>query len=201
MRATEILKEEHRAIEKVVDCLEIMGKRCLERKRLDQAAARLALDFFQHFADGCHHAKEEESLFPLLEARGFSRATGPTGVMFSEHELGRKHLRAMNSALEKPHEDESLRRFAHHAQAYVQLLREHIFKEDHVLFQMADRIFNDADQEKLSQEFFRLEQNKKPGEHEKYLQMANNLAEMYQLAPLASPEHHCSGCAHHASMH
>ena len=32
--------------------------------------ARKAIEFFRTFADGCHHGKEEDCLFPKLQERG-----------------------------------------------------------------------------------------------------------------------------------
>ena len=98
MRSTDILQNEHRVIEQVLGCLEKMAAQAVEGK-LDEPSAREALDFFQTFADGCHHHKEEDHLFPLMEAKGFPRHGGPTGVMLHEHEEGRRHVKAMRSAL------------------------------------------------------------------------------------------------------
>jgi hemerythrin-like domain-containing protein len=84
MRATEILTHEHRVIEQVLGCLEAMGAEARAAGRLDGAAAQDAVAFFRNFADRCHHGKEEVHLFPALEAKGFPRDGGPTGVMLDE---------------------------------------------------------------------------------------------------------------------
>jgi len=85
MRPTEILMQEHRVIEQVLDCLERMAQRVEAGDELDLESAKQAIDFFRNFADRCHHGKEEDCLFPLLEQKGFSREQGPTGVMLHEH--------------------------------------------------------------------------------------------------------------------
>lgn len=72
MRITEILTEEHRVIEQVLECLEAMASEAEAAGRLDGAAARQAVDFFQNFADRCHHGKEESHLFPMLERQGIA---------------------------------------------------------------------------------------------------------------------------------
>ena len=36
----------------------------------------------------------------MMEAKGFPREGGPTGVMLHEHELGRAHVRGMDEAIE-----------------------------------------------------------------------------------------------------
>ena len=100
MKPTEILSGEHRIIEQVLDCLEKIAQNCATGGRLDKTSAEQALDFFRDFADRCHHGKEETHLFRAMEAKGFPRQGGPTGVMLHEHEQGRAHIRDMAEAIE-----------------------------------------------------------------------------------------------------
>ena len=93
MKATEILIQEHRIIEQGLNCLEVMAQQAANKKMLDEERAFQAIEFFKNFADKCHHGKEEERLFPALEACGIPRDGGPTGVMIYEHDLGRKFIK------------------------------------------------------------------------------------------------------------
>src|SRR5687768_12709137 len=128
MQATQILMDEHRVIEQVLSCLEQIAAQASRTGKLDGDAARQALEFLRDFADGCHHGKEEGYLFPLMEAHGFPRNGGPTGVMLHEHELGRRHIEAMTAALEQAEAgaQAAVRQFTKNAQAYVVLLQQHI---------------------------------------------------------------------------
>ena len=64
-----------------------------------------------------------------------------------------------------------------HARAYVALLRQHIVKEDNVLFPMADRLLLPAAAARLANDFDRIEHEETgAGLHEKYLAMAEALA-------------------------
>ena len=121
--------------------------------------AKDAVAFFRDFADRCHHGKEEAHLFPALEAKGFPRQGGPTGVMLHEHEQGRAHVRGMAEDIDAAAAGDAaaLRQFIEHAEGYISLLREHIYKEDHVLFQLADRTLSEADQQALSAAFGQVE--------------------------------------------
>jgi hemerythrin-like domain-containing protein len=195
MKATDILMDEHRVIEQVLSCLEKLADRCAAGEKLDEASALEALEFFRNFADRCHHGKEEGHLFPLLEARGFRREGGPTGVMLHEHEEGRGFVAAMAEAIER----HAPRDFAQHARAYVKLLREHIHKEDQCLFPMAAGILSGADAEALAQSFGHVEQAEMgEGTHERFLQLANDLAERLGVprVRIASACGHAR-CAHH----
>jgi hemerythrin-like domain-containing protein len=192
MRATEILSAEHRVIEQVLDCLEVMLQRAETSGRFDPADVRQAVGFFRCFADQCHHGKEEVHLFPAMEAHGFPRVGGPTGVMLQEHELGRRCVRGLAAAADSG----DLQEFLQHGRAYVQLLRQHIQKEDHCLFAMADQALSTDDQEQLLAAFERVEHEELgPETHQHWINVANELATRYEVpvhtASLAG--HHCCG--------
>ena len=200
MRATEILSGEHRVIEQVLDCLETIARDGTARGRLDKAPAEQALDFFRNFADRCHHGKEEAQLFPAIEAKGFPRHGGPTGVMLDEHERGRAHVRAMAETIERAAagDGEAVTRFAAHAHGYVGLLRRHIEKEDHCLFAMADRTLSEEDQQRLLEAFAGVEQEHMGlGTHEKFLHLADELADRLGVG---RPNNSAAACGcHHSS--
>ncbi len=184
MTAIEVLTHEHRVIEQVLACLERIGGLGAANGRLDHADARQAIDFFLNFADRCHHGKEENHLFPLLEAQGVVREHGPIGQMLHEHDEGRRCLRAMADAVEADEagEPEALERFLENARDYVRLMREHLGKEDHHLFPLANRILSDWDRLRLRESFTEAEnQEVRPGAHQKYLSLADELADRWHV--------------------
>lgn len=178
MQATDDLKHEHRVIELVLTGLERVAKRAQTAQFFEQSAAERALEILRNFADKCHHGKEERHLFPLLEERGVPR-DGPVGVMLQEHEQGRGHLRAMLQTLpDSAGNAESLRLFAKHAAEYIGLLRQHIQKEDNVLFRMAEQVLTEDDDRRLVDGFEAIEREEiGEGVHEKYHQWAHELGE------------------------
>jgi len=199
MQPTQILKNEHRVIEQVLASVQGIVDQAVRTGKLDGASSRQALDFFQHFADGCHHGKEEKHLFPLMETKGFSPHHGPTSVMRQEHETGRHLLHAMAGEIEQAEAGNAaaLDRFCRHANVYVQLLREHIFKEDHRLFPMAEEVLSEHDQSRLAESFAAVESTDMgPGTHEKYLAIANELADRFQV-PRAAVNPAAHVCCHH----
>jgi hemerythrin-like domain-containing protein len=139
---TGILRDEHRLILKVVDVLETF----VDRGRDGAPADRLrdCVDFFRLYTDALHHGKEEDLLFDALTDRGFPRHAGPIAMMLQEHELGRSYVRRMAESLGALEDDDAAwRAFEHAARSYVQLLRQHIMKEDHALFEMADNAIDE----------------------------------------------------------
>jgi hemerythrin-like domain-containing protein len=201
MQPTDILKSEHRVIEQVLECLEKIADNAAAEGRVDGSAARQALDFLQNFADRCHHGKEEGQLFPMMETRGFSPNQGPVAVMLYEHDLGREHMRALAAALDDAAKGaaEAVAQFVDHARDYVQLLRDHIKKEDNCLFPMADHVLTEADRHSLANAFARHEAGDMgSGTHEKYLALANELADRFHV-PRAAGEAlavHGACCGH-----
>jgi len=184
MQPTEILKAEHRVIETVIECLERMTALAQQAGKLDKVPAVQAIEFIRQFADGCHHAKEEHRLFPAMENKGMPRQGGPIGVMLTEHEQGRAFVRGMVEHLEKAATGDSaaVTQFAHHAMGYVGLLRQHIQKEDQILFPMADRMMSVVDESDLLAQFAEAEAEVDEGTHERLLAVAETLADRYGVS-------------------
>jgi hemerythrin-like domain-containing protein len=179
MRPTDILSQEHRVIEQVLACLEAATA---GPARFDWDSAEQMLDFFRNFADRCHHGKEEDQLFPALEARGFSRQHGPTAVMRREHAVGRGLMATMTEAVHSGQlgDTTAFDRFARAAREYVQMLRAHIHKEDSCLFPLANSFLRDVDDDDLLRAFDRAEHAPGlKGQHEKYLAVADSLADKF----------------------
>lgn len=200
MKPTDVLMQEHRVIELVLSCLDRMADNCDAGHPLDVDAANQAIDFFRVFADQCHHGKEEDLLFPLMEAKGFSREQGPTGVMLREHEIGRRRIRAMADALKEFSVGDLAGKlvFVEHARAFSSLLRQHIQKEEHCLFQMADQALSDAEQEELSKSFDALEtEHMGPETHNRYLQVALALADRLGMPAGDRSARSSCGCGVH----
>jgi len=192
MKPTEVLSAEHRVIEQVLNCLEKIAAQAEKTGKLEKQPAQDAVSFFRAFADQCHHGKEEALLFPALEAKGMPRNGGPTGVMIQEHETGRACVRGMADAVEK----DDAKSFAQNGRAYIELLRQHIQKEDHCLFGMADQALSPADQASLLAAFETVERDHMgAGTHEKFLKLANDLADRYNVSRAQTAAPSC--CCHH----
>jgi hemerythrin-like domain-containing protein len=179
MEATNILMDEHRVIERVLNSLEGAALGLDAGQPIAGAFFVEAADFIKGFADGCHHLKEEGVLFPAMEAAGVPREGGPIGAMLADHEEGRRLTRAMRTAAERMIAGEQEQRDAiiENAMGYVRLLRQHIAKEEGVLFPMAARAIEPSIQEDLTAAFERVEHEETgDGVHGKYLAIADRLA-------------------------
>ena len=138
--ATSRLREEHEHILEVANALAALVGAAGE-DRWDFDAFADCVTFIRLFADACHHGKEEDLLFPELEKAGMPRNQGPIAVMLHEHQQGRALARHMADALEgaRAGDAQSQATLRNAATGYVNLIRNHIHKEDHILFHMADQ--------------------------------------------------------------
>ncbi len=168
--ATHILRHEHEAILKMLGAAEDVAGQLEEGKKVPKNTLDDLLEFFRLFADQCHHGKEEELLFPLLEKKGIPRYGGPIGIMLNEHDEGRQLIQNLkDSALDYAAGDSGAgARWATAARAYARLLSQHIYKENNVLFNIAEQVLTPQEQAQLAESFERLEVEKMgAGTHER----------------------------------
>lgn len=185
MKSTEQLKNEHEGIKIMLDVLESITEYIEKGKvsKLEDEDIRNTVTFFREFADKCHHTKEERELFPTLEKAGIQKEGGPIGVMLDEHEMGRNHIRAMLEVLDDLAESEiAAEKFVDNAYAYVELLRQHIDKENDILFRMADLSLDSDMDNKLFQRFEEIEEKEMgEGTHEKYHEMIDEYSKKFLI--------------------
>jgi len=150
-----VLRAEHQVILRVVRVLAGFMDRFEQAGEFAEAPLAKCVEFIRLFADACHHGKEEDLLFPVLESRGIPRDGGPIGVMLYEHQVGRALTKDMAGALTDARTGDAAARirFLQAARQYIDLLTNHIFKEDNVLFDMGDRMMNPDDQRTLTTQF------------------------------------------------
>ena len=182
MKPTDVLKEEHRGIELMLDILEAILERMESGTKANSGHLEKIMEFFQVFADKCHHGKEEDLLFPSLEAAGVPKEGGPIAVMLSEHNQGRAFIRGMRAGIEQINNGNPGGEpfFRENAWNYIMLLRQHIDKEDNILFRMADVHIPEKRQEELIGEFEKIEEERiGPGKHEEYHRLLSEYKHLY----------------------
>lgn len=142
------------------------------------------IDIIRNFADGLHHAKEENLFFPALELKGFSAQQGPVAVMLHEHILGRNFVKGIADNLElfKSGNKSAINGINQNMIGYAELLRNHIAKENNILFRMADNVFSEAEHQQLLSGFGTVENDRPAGTKAKdYIDRINSLASLYKV--------------------
>ncbi|MEM4165596.1 MAG: hemerythrin domain-containing protein [Nitrososphaerales archaeon] len=173
-----ILMEEHRVIERAIRLLEEVAARLDAGKQVEPTILINLLDFIRNLADRCHHGKEEKILFQTFSEHGIPVEGGPIGVMLFEHEEGRKAVKAMAEAALKIKEGDwrQTHLFSSNAKGYSQLLTQHIYKEDNILYPMGGRLLSKEEKEDLVRRFEKVEREEMgEGVHEKYIRLIEEL--------------------------
>ena len=144
---TKILSDEHQNILKVI---ELMLSECdsLEKgKELDRNFFERAIEFIRNYADTFHHAKEEDILFKVMLDNTDGMHCNPIPVMLHEHDQGRNFVSSMVIGLES--NDTKL--LIENARGYGFLLMDHIYKEDNILYPMAEEALSEELKERVLQ--------------------------------------------------
>ena len=145
----EILMDEHRIIERVLDAMRRFSSELNADGTVTAEKLAGLVPFMREFADAQHHGKEEHRLFPRLVEKGLPSEHGPVQVMCSEHETGRRLVGELDRAITDLDADDAESRhiLATAMTAIVEFYTQHIWKEDNVLFPMADRVLDETDVE------------------------------------------------------
>ena len=105
MQATDLLKEEHHGVK---ISLRILEQLCAKLAAIPGVQSVIYADdlerlieFFKVFVDKCHHAKEEDVLFPALVEKGVPTASELVRELLVEHAAGRKLVVEMTEELKR----------------------------------------------------------------------------------------------------
>lgn len=146
MDITSVLSEEHQNILRVFGKLQVSCDKLEQGGELDKDYFYQVIDFIKNYADKYHHAKEEDILFQAMLKKLDHLHCNPIPVMLHEHDAGRFYVQGMEKSLAA----NDLESLIESARNYCLLLENHIYKEDHVLYPMAEEALNDEEKEAVN---------------------------------------------------
>jgi hemerythrin-like domain-containing protein len=179
-KPTEELEHEHRIIQQVVGGMAVIIEKLESGKEIDPAVLTDLSEFMETFGDKCHHGKEEDYLFTLLEKKGVPVSGCPLAVLLHEHEKGRGLMADLKLTSETyvrtPHAGKealigTLRRL-------IELYPAHIWKEDYLLFPMTNKLLSESEQEELRAQFEQHDSEIGIDVHHGFEQLAGRILEM-----------------------
>lgn len=182
MKPTDDLKKEHNTVKLMLTILAKISEKLTLGDDVASEHLDRILEFFKIFVDKCHHAKEEDALFPEMEKVGVLKDGGPIGVMLSEHEAGRNYVKEIGKGISEYNSGNrgSAAIIVENAKKYIELLTLHIEKEDYVLYSLADKRLPKKIQELLIEKFEDIEQNIiGAGKHEEFHKLLKQLKAIY----------------------
>ena len=150
---TQILSQEHQNILKFIDAVLNKCEQIEEGKELDKSYFEKAIDFIKNYADRFHHAKEEDILFQVMLQNLEKMHCNPIPVMLDEHDTGRDYVKGIEEGLRENNNSKVIE----NAKGYCYLLQQHIYKEDNVLYPMAEEALSDEQKEEVLRRYDEIE--------------------------------------------
>jgi hemerythrin-like domain-containing protein len=144
MKATTLLIQEHKLILRALDVLDAMSASIDKTGTAEEPDVEQILDFLRWFGDAHHQAKEESVLFPALKSAAASQAR-PVEHMTVEH----RQECALIEDLERDLRIAKLSDFTARAELLSSSLRNHIYKEDRILFETVDAVLSPPEDAEL----------------------------------------------------
>ncbi|MDP1622488.1 MAG: hemerythrin domain-containing protein [Bacteroidales bacterium] len=174
--------KEHESVLKMLEIMESVSRMLNKGDHVPAGDLEAMLNFLRVFVDKCHHGKEENILFPRLVEVGIPNEGGPVGMMLHEHVIGRGYIAGFAAGIEKykAGNKEAATEITENIRNYAGLLSPHIFKENNILYQMADMHLTPQDQTELVARFEKLEEEVVgPEKHEQFQQLLKRLTQLY----------------------
>ena len=146
-RATALLQEEHRLIQRAVAAMVMLADRLETGREVRPEILRDVVELMRTLVSDGHEAKEERHLFPVLQSRGVSLHSVPTRMLVEEHQRGAALVAKLEEAAAAHVEGTDLSRgpLVESLRGLAALYPLHIWQEDLLLFHMADRVLTSED--------------------------------------------------------
>ena len=151
-----ILLEEHKMLQQIAEKLVMLTEKVQRAETPDSVIEELSQ--LKHIADELldaekHYLREENVLFPVLERHGISE---PPAIMWMEHNQLRekkKQLKALIENFTKMNFSDFKRQLGELAKAVGDMLNNHIYKENNILFPVAQRVITEKEWSDMMEDF------------------------------------------------
>jgi hemerythrin-like domain-containing protein len=162
MDALDVLKQEHRQVQHVLDVLSRTVARGRQGEFVSASLFLRAANFFLTYVDGSHHAKEKV-LFQTMQLHRLPLASALLAQVSSEHGTGSEQARALQRAAEATlREGADPEPMLAAAEDYLDLQRHHTDVEEHQVFPLARRLLPATALERMRTRFARIEASHGP---------------------------------------
>jgi hemerythrin-like domain-containing protein len=141
MDALDILIDEHVLIRQFLDNLSGALRKMEQGDRPPREFFEKAVSFARDFTDKFHHFKEEYILFNTLAMKKRGKIDAEVDALKFQHERGRALIGEVAKALDGYEQGQEAQKLIilESMAAYLSLLRQHIHREDHIFFPLAEK--------------------------------------------------------------
>jgi branched-chain amino acid transport system ATP-binding protein len=145
MQALTIISEEHRNLWRIVVTLDAVAADIDAGAGVDRPFFGAVFDYIEQFMDGCHHAKEDEYLFPALRRRS-PEAEAVIARLQAEHRNGPEVLASLRDQLAASARSELPNaQFTAALRTYTAALKSHIRTEEKDALPLARQVLTAED--------------------------------------------------------
>jgi len=171
------LKHDHQVIQQVVAGMSAVAELLDSGKQVDPSVLADLVQFLRVFADQCHHEKEERHLFPLLATNANVSTRRELESLEREHRSAKQLVAQLAKVAEVyVHNPAAVRyRVIDLLQQLVELYPAHIWKEDFLLFPLAQQNLSPAEQQNLEEKFENVEREVGEDVHAGFEMLAKKL--------------------------
>ncbi len=171
------LTHDHRVIQEVVAGMSAVADLLDSGKQVDPTILGDLVQFLAVFAEHCHHAKEEQHLFPLLATRADTTTKRELHLLEQEHGSAAQLVRELAKASAAYIENPLVMRYRIVVllRRLVELYPAHIWKEDYLLFPIAQQNLSEAEQEDMKHCFEAVEREVGQDVHAAFETLAKQL--------------------------
>jgi branched-chain amino acid transport system ATP-binding protein len=153
MEALRIISEDHRNLWRIVATIDLVADEMAAGSKVDPAFFSSIFDYIEQFMDACHHAKEDDHLFPLLRARS-TDAAAILDRLQAEHRNGPEVLKSLRGKLAETAAGQlGNAEFAAALRTYTESLKSHIRTEEKDAMPLAREVLTAEDWEQIDRAF------------------------------------------------
>jgi len=156
-----IIRDEHRSIAAILHGMEylVQGIRA-RRKKVDPRVFHAMLYYLDTFSERMHHPKEDQYLFKAMRERSAEAGTFIADLE-EDHARGEDALRRLAQCLIRYEEggEREFPAFEREVENFVRNYRDHMRKEEDVVFPLAEQLLSASDWQAIDRAF---EENRDP---------------------------------------
>jgi hemerythrin-like domain-containing protein len=150
-----VIRDEHRSIAAILHGMEYFVDKIRARKaKVNPRVFAAMIYYLDTFSERMHHPKEDRYLFSAMRSRG-KEAAAIVADLEQEHAAGGDTLRRLEQCLVRYEEggDKEFPAFSQAVERFVREYRDHMHKEEDIVFPLAERLLSASDWEAIDRAF------------------------------------------------
>lgn len=154
-KALTIIRDEHRTIRAILHGMEYLVQEIrVRKKKIDPRVFHAMLYYLDTFSERMHHPKEDKHLFRAMRERS-AEADALIAELEEEHAGGEESLRRLAQCLIRYEEggEQEFPVFEREVENFVRNYRDHMRKEEDLLFPLARKMLTPEDWAKIDRAF------------------------------------------------